>query len=172
MGRLPGRATTRWALAAAAIGVTAVTAACGSQQPGSGSSGGSPAPGQPSASHCSATPHTSAAHTVTLSGKDNGTVLCVKQGTFLAIYLQGTAARKWSPIRASSRALQPLANGRLMLKLGVTGGFFKAAHPGVAAVTSSRPSCPSPGGGFPASASSGPRCRMGTVFHVTFVISS
>lgn len=170
MSRLPERGTARYALAAAVIGAAAVTAACGSQ-PGSGSSAGSPPAGQPHPGHCSATPASSAAHTVTVSGKDNGTVLCVRKGTFIAIYLQGTPARRWSPIRPSSRALQPLANGRLMLKVGMTGGFFKAAHPGVAAVTSSRASCPSPGAASPPTASSGPRCRMGTVFHVTFVIS-
>jgi hypothetical protein len=35
----------------------------------------------------------------------------------------------------------PRANGHLMVALGVTGGYFVAAKPGVASITSSRNPC-------------------------------
>ena len=167
MRRLPGPGSARNILAAAAAGVALVTAACGTQQAGSGGGAGAGSPsggGQPAASQCSATAAASADRMVNLSNKDNGKVLCVRQGSVVAIYLQGTAARRWGPIRAESGLLQPAATGRGMLKLGVTGGFFKAAHPGVATVTSSLPSCTG-------TATSGPHCKMGQVFHLTLVIS-
>ena len=167
MRRLPGPGPVRNVLAAAAVGATLVTAACGTQHAGSGASAGSGSPsggGQPAASQCSATAAANADHMVNLSNKDNGQVLCVRQGTVVAIYLQGTPARRWAPIRAASPLLQPAATGRGMLKLGVTGAFFKAAHPGVATVTSSLPSCSG-------TATSGPHCKMGQVFHLTLVIS-
>ncbi len=169
MRRLPGPGSARNILAAAVVGATLAMAACGTQQAGSGggagSGAGSPsAGGQAAARQCSATAAANADHMVNLSNRDNGKVLCVRQGSVVAIYLQGTPARRWGPIRAESGLLQPAATGRGMLKLGVTGGFFKAAHPGVATVTSSMPSCTG-------MATSGPHCKMGQVFHLTLVIS-
>jgi hypothetical protein len=57
------------------------------------------------------------------------------------IYLRGTRAVKWAALKSSSAAVVPRANGHLALALGVTGGYFVAARPGVAAITSSRSPC-------------------------------
>jgi hypothetical protein len=166
MRRLPGPGYARNVLAAAVVGGALVTAACGAQHAGSGGAAGSPpgAASQPSAAQCSATVAASAGQMVSLSNKDNGKVLCVRKGTVVAIYLQGSPTRRWAPIHAASSLLQPAATGRGMLKLGVTGGFFRATGPGVATVTSSLPSCAGP-------ATSGPHCKMGQVFRLTLVIS-
>lgn len=169
MGRMPGPGSARHVLAAAVIGAAAVTAGCGAQHPGQGAGSGQPAAAQPSASSCHATAATTAARTVTFSSRDNGKVRCIRQGTTVAVYLQGTPTRRWAPIRSTSAALTPVANGRLMLKLGVTGAFFKAVHPGVATVISSLPSCEAQRGSF--TPGTGPRCRMGTVFHLKLVVT-
>lgn len=173
MGRMPGPGSARAILAAVLAAAAAVTAACGSTHAGQGASGTgaqstrSPA-ARASATGC-ATPSTSAGRMLAFGTGDNGKVLCVAKGTTFAIYLQGTAARRWAPIRTASPALQPVVNGHLMLKLGTTGAFFRAVAPGVATVVSSLPSCGSQAGGAPAT--SGPRCKMGTAFHLTLVVT-
>jgi hypothetical protein len=164
MRRLPGPGSVRYVLAAAAVGATLATAACGSQHTGSGSGSQSGDAAQPSAAQCSATAAATAGQMVSLSNKDNGKVLCVRRGTVVAIYLQGSPARRWAPIHSASALLQPAVTGRGMLKLGVTGGFFKATRAGVATVTSSLPSCTG-------TATSGPHCKMGQVFRLTLVVS-
>lgn len=173
MGMRRGPATTGAALAAVVIGACALTAACGNGQPGrsGGGAGGGPSGGH--AAGCTATPRAAAGQLVTVSNRDNGKVLCVSKGTTVAVYLQGTPARRWGPIHTSSPsspALTPVASGRLMLKVGETGAFFKAVRPGVARVTSSLPSCK---GGAPAAATAEPGgtpCKMGMVFHLTLVV--
>lgn len=165
MDRMPGRGIAGGVVA---VVIGAAVTACGTAQAGPGGAGTQPASGRAVA--CSAPPASAAGHSLTLSKQDNGKTLCVSTGTTVAIYLQGTAARRWSPIHTASPALKPVANGRLMLKLGVTGAFFKAVKPGVATVTSSLASCPG-GGEFGGTASpSGAHCRMGTVFRVTLVV--
>jgi hypothetical protein len=133
-------------LAAAVIGVSALTAACGQQQTGSaaGGSSGSPAPpsGPPAAAACgSATPTAPAHRTLTLGAGDNGRSFCIRPGTGVLVYLRGTPTHKWDPLKSSSAAMVPTANGHLALVLGVTGGYFVASHPGVAAITSTRNPC-------------------------------
>jgi hypothetical protein len=147
-------------LAAAVIGVSALAAACGQQPAGSASgSSGSPAPstGPPAAAVCGdATPTSPPDRTLTLSASDNGRSFCIKPGTGVLIYLRGTSAVKWAVLKSSSAAMVPRANGHLILALGVTGGYFVAAQPGVAAITSARSPCgphttpnPSPGPATP-----------------------
>jgi hypothetical protein len=133
-------------LAAAVIGASALAAACGQQQAGSAASGSSssPAPSTapPAAAACgSATPTAPANRTLTLNTGDNGRSFCIRPGTGVLVYLKGTPQRKWDALRASSAAMAPAANGHLALALGVTGGYFVAAHPGVAAITSTRSPC-------------------------------
>jgi hypothetical protein len=133
-------------LAAAVIGVSALTAACGQQKAGSAASGssGSPAPpsGPPAAAACgSATPTAPPHRTLTLSAGDNGRSFCIRPGTGVLVYLRGTPTLKWAVLKSSSSAMVPTANGHLALALGVTGGYFVASHPGVAAITSRRNAC-------------------------------
>jgi hypothetical protein len=149
------------------IGASALVSACGAVHAGGGGSGSpEPSGGHASAISCSATP-AAPAHSLRLGMSDNGKVLCVAKGTTVAVFLQGTETRRWAPIRTVSAALQPVANGQLMLRLGETAAFFKAVAPGVATVVSSLPSCQPAGGASPA----GPGCKMGTVFHLTLVVT-
>jgi hypothetical protein len=132
--------------AAAVIGLSALTTACGQQPAGPAMSGSSasaaPSTGAPAAAACgAATPTSPPARTLTLSTGDSGRAFCVKPGTGVLIYLRGTPALKWAALKSSSPALVPKANGHLALALGVTGGYFVAAQPGTAAITSSRSPC-------------------------------
>ena len=162
--------------AAAVIGVSALTAACGQQPSGSAMSGssGSPAPstGAPAAAACGAAMPTSPpGHVLTLRAGDTGRSFCVKPGTGVLIYLKGTPELKWAALRSSSAALVPRANGHLALALGVTGGYFVAAQPGVAAITSSRSSC-HPGASGSPSAGNGTTCGTTGTFRVTVRVVS
>jgi hypothetical protein len=132
--------------AVAVIGMSALTAACGQHRAGPAAAGssGSPAPsaGSPAAAACgAATPTSPPDRTLTLSAGDSGRSFCVTPGTGVLIYLRGTAAVKWTALKSSSAAMVSRANGHLMLALGVTGGYFVAARPGAAAITSSRSPC-------------------------------
>lgn len=139
MGRGAGSGFARHVVAVMVTGAAVAVAGCGSQQAAGGGQASQPAPA--STSHC-ARPAPAAGHMLTLGRHDDGKVICVARGTTVGIYLQGTPARRWSPIRTASPALKPVPNGRLMLKVGETGAFFKAVSSGVATVTSSRPGGP------------------------------
>ena len=162
--------------AAVVIGVSALTAACGQQSAGSATSGssGTPAPstGAPAVAACgAATPTSPPGHVLTLRAGDTGRSFCVKPGTGVLIYLKGTPELKWAALRSSSAALVPRANGHLALALGVTGGYFVAAQPGVAAITSSRSSC-HPGASGSPSAGNGTTCGTTGTFRVTVRVVS
>lgn len=139
MGRGPGSRLVTRGLAAVVTSLALATAACGSQHAGSGGSSPQPSTGQSGSGSCTATPAVTAGHMLSFGKHDDGKVVCVAKGATVGIYLQGTPARRWSPIRTASPALKPVPNGRLMLRVGVTGAFFKAVSSGVATVTSSRP---------------------------------
>jgi len=133
-------------LAAAVIGVSALATACGQQQAGPAASGpsGSPAPSTapPAAAACgSATPTAPPNRTLTLGTGDNGRSFCIRPGIGVLVYLRGTPQLKWDALKSSSAVMVPKANGHLALALGVTGGYFVAAHPGEAAITSTRNPC-------------------------------
>jgi len=133
-------------LAAAVVGVSALATACGQQQagPAAGGSSSSPAPATapPAAAACgSATPTAPPKRTLTLHVGDNGRSFCIRPGVGVLVYLKGTPHLKWEALKSSSAAMAPAANGHLILALGVTGGYFVAAHPGVAAITSTRSPC-------------------------------
>jgi hypothetical protein len=133
-------------LTAAVIGVSALAAACGQQQAGPVASGPSsshtPSTAPPAAAACgSATPTAPPHRTLTLGAGDNGRSFCIRQGIGVLVYLKGTPHLKWDALKSSSAAMAPTANGHLALALGVTGGYFVAAHPGVAAITSTRSPC-------------------------------
>jgi hypothetical protein len=142
-------------LAAMIIGGPGLTAACGQQQAAVLAPAGSPAP------RCTA-PASPQAVTLTIKNADNGQVRCAGIGEHVLVYLSGTPAHKWGPIHSSSKALTPEANGRLALKVGLTGAFFAATHPGTASITSTRSTCQR-------GASTG--CGTSMVFHVTVVVS-
>ena len=88
----------------------------------------SPVPGDPGAASCGSAAPPIALITITYA--DNGRTLCVRHGTAVQVYLKGTPTNRWSPIHASNDVLTPHAHGRLLLKLGVTGASFLAAHRG------------------------------------------
>lgn len=133
-------------------GAPFLIAACGQQPspsagPDATSSTASPAAtssgsASPGTSGCSgaATPAQSGG-TLTVTADDNGKTLCVRTGTAVLVFLHGSAASRWKPIKVSSPALAPHPNPAFTLALWVTGGSFLAAQPGTAVVTSSRPAC-------------------------------
>jgi hypothetical protein len=162
--------------AAAVIGLSALTAACGQQTAGSGTGGssGSPAPSTaaPAAAACgAASPTSPPGHVLTLGAGDTGRSFCVKPGTGVLVYLRGTPELKWAALKSSSESLVPRANGHLALALGVTGGYFVAAQPGVAAITSSRSPCHLQA---PASPPAGnqKKCGITQTFRVTVRVAS
>ncbi|HUZ36458.1 MAG TPA: hypothetical protein VMV17_09020 [Streptosporangiaceae bacterium] len=133
--------------AAVTIVAVAVTAGCGQQRPGSSTSGpGSPA-GTPSAGPVApagcggAVPTSPPDRTLTLTASDSGRSFCIRPGTGVLIYLKGTRSLMWTALKSSSGALVPRPNGHLMLALGVTGGYFVAVKPGLAAISSERSPC-------------------------------
>jgi hypothetical protein len=134
-------------LAAAIIGAAAMISGCGQQH---GVAAGSPEATPPAAAALSGGSPGAVCHgggsavggrSLTVTSVDNGQSFCVPRGAAVAVYLKGTAARKWAPIHTSSAVLTPSANGALTLALGVTGASFTAAQPGTAVITSSRPLC-------------------------------
>lgn len=114
------------------VGAAALTAACG--QRAATAAGASAACGP-------ATPTAPPDRTLTLTVSDNDRSFCVKVGTGVLVYLKGTPTSKWAALRSDSTAMVPRGNGHLMLALGVTGGYFVAVRPGLAAITSSRSPC-------------------------------
>jgi hypothetical protein len=158
-------------LAAAVIGVSALAAACG-QQAGPAASGPSssavPSTAPPAAAACgSATPTAPPNRTLTLSAGDSGRSFCIRPGIGVLVYLKGTPQLKWDALKSTSAAMVPAANGHLALALGVTGGYFVAAHPGVAALTSTRSPC-GPQATPTGPTSSNPRkCGITQTFKVT-----
>jgi hypothetical protein len=136
--------------------VASLTAACGQAQPTV------PTTARTHATSCP-TKHTNpAGSTLTIKNADNGRILCATVGERVLVFLTGTMARKWSPIKADSAALTPAASGELALRVGVTGASFIAAHPGSARISSARVGCKH-------TAAAG-RCTSMT-FHATVVIS-
>jgi hypothetical protein len=169
-------------LASAAFALTAcgshVAGAAGGSSSASSSPGGSgpptaappTSPGSPGTGPTASPPVGTCGTTVkpaptgsvlTLSNRDNADTFCVPVGQQVTIFLNGSPTRLWSTIRSDSSSLGPSVNGRLMLRLGVTGAAFQAVHPGVAHLTSARTVC-----------SSGPvHCDALAEFQVTVVIS-
>ena len=143
-------------LTALIIGASGLaTTACGQRQPAAH------AAGRPPATACAAgssPPST----TLTISNADNGQVRCITVGAHVLVYLSGTLARKWAPIHADQGVLRPEANGRLALKIGVTGAFYAAVRPGTTRLTSTQSICQQAG-------SDG--CGAPNDFHVTVIVS-
>ena len=157
-------------LTAAIISAAAVITGCGQQHPGSGAA--APAPSA-SRSHpvvaCANAAPAAQPSKLTITAADNGRSFCVTRGTSVTVFLKGTQARKWSPIRASSTVLQPRANGEFTLPIGVTGASFAAVQPGTAIISSGQPACGPPNG----SSSSGSgtlECGAILVFRVTVTV--
>ena len=130
---------------------------------------GTPAPGAsspPGTAHCGMRPMPGAGGAqpvtgvLTLGNQDNGGTFCVRPGERVMVYLRGTLARQWAPIRSDSAALAAVPSGTLSLPVGVTGAAFLAARPGAAHLTSDRAVC-----------SSGPvRCDALLAFRVTVIV--
>lgn len=170
------------ALAAVALGAVVLASGCGQQHAGtpagpplSASSSAapmpSPGPGDPgTAATCGSAAPPLALITITYA--DNGRTLCVRRGTAVQVYLQGTATNRWSAIRASNDVLTPHANGRLMLKLGETGASFLAAHPGIATIRSFQQPCgPNETPGNAAAQSGTLECGVIIAFHATVKVT-
>jgi hypothetical protein len=158
--------------AAVIIVVAGLVAGCGQQHAGS-SAGGSASVTAPPKDCGRATPTVPPKNTLDIANSDNGASLCVMRGTRVIVLLKGAPTDKWSPIKVSSAALAPHANGRLMLERGVTGASFVAARPGTAVLTSVRAVCGSSvsSGSTPSSSPGTVRCMAEIAFRVSVVVS-
>jgi hypothetical protein len=159
-------------LTAAIIGAAAVITGCGQQHPGNGAAAPAPSasPSHPVVACANAAPAAQPSK-LTITAADNGRSFCVTRGTSVVVFLRGTQARKWSPIRASSTVLRPHANGEFTLTIGVTGASFVAVRPGTAIISSGQPACgPSspPKGSSPGSGTL--ECGAILVFRVTVTV--
>lgn len=153
------------------IMVAAVVAGCGQQHAG-GNAGAAPVTAPPS--DCGqASPTVPPKNTLAIVNRDNGASLCVMRGTHVLVLLKGSPSHKWGPVKVSSTALAPRANGHLMLARGVTGASFIAARPGVAVITSVRPVCGSSvsPGGTGSSPPGAVTCDAELAFRVSVVVS-
>jgi hypothetical protein len=164
---MPTRPVLRAAVLAAAL-LTAAGCASNAATPPAGPSPASPGPASQSPSAASPsptatptitpggplasrTPSGSCANhsvpgpggTITLHGSSNGGTFCVSIGQRVLVQLDSKPSRMWSPIRSDSKALVSLAYGHLMLRVGETGAFFAAVHPGIVHLSSARPVCTS-----------------------------
>lgn len=158
-------------LATVIIGAAAVITGCGQQHSGSGAA--APAPSA-SPSHsvvaCANTAPAAQPSKLTITAADNGRSFCVTRGTSVTVFLKGTQARKWSPIRASSPVLRPHANTEFTLPIGVTGASFVAVQPGTAIISSGQPACGPPTGGSSSSGSGTLECGAILEFRVTVTV--
>ncbi len=163
---MPSRSLERVLGAVALItGLALGAAACGSQAAG-------PSAGGPAASTASASPTAPgtcagnakpapSGSTLTLGSRDNGSTFCLRMGQQVLVYLHGSPAHMWAPVRSDSSALRPSPNGSFTLMRGVTGAAFVATRPSTVHLTSARPACI----GKPV------RCDAMIAFHVTIVIA-
>lgn len=157
MNRLNGGRMNRLNMAAAGIAALLIaTAGCGQQHAPQGA-GRSPAP-----VNCVRPTLAGRAKVFSITQQDNGKTYCVTVGTGILVFLRGTLTRKWAPIHPGSGAIAPRPSGMMSLAIGVTGGFFRALHPGEATLTSVRSPCHAAGTG----------CPPGSSFKVTVLVSA
>jgi hypothetical protein len=167
--------TVQMSVAAVVLGTMTAIAGCGQTGPnasGAAGAGGSSSPAASPSSSPSGAITVSGKH-LTLSAAQNGNVYIMQVGTSLFVYLRGTPAQMWTPIRSSSDSLRPSASGRLALMLGETGASFVAAAPGTAVISSTRPLCTSPGGTMsPGDSAPGGSAHCGVIesYRVTVVV--
>lgn len=136
-------------------GATGLTAACSQPQPTAPTTAGT------AARSCPAAPESLTGTTLIIKNADNGRILCAAVGERVLVFLAGTMAHKWSPIKADSAALAPAASGDLTLRVGVTGASFMAEHPGSAEISSVKLGCKH---------STAAGCSMPITFHATVIV--
>lgn len=100
---------------------------------------------------------------VTITEADGGRSVCVTTGSTVDVVLHGSAEQRWSPVEENGQALRVRVSGKGSLPVGVTAAYFSTAEPGSAALTSSRPVCPSP-------AANGVSCMARVSFEVTVTV--
>jgi len=126
--------------------------------PGAGSAGGSGTGGGTDA----ACPKGVQRGEVTVTEVDNHTSVCLSKGTRLDVYLHARMDQQWSKPTPQLAVLQPTANGRGALAIGVTAGFFTAASTGQTRVTAQLAPCKGP--------KPGPACDAVELFEITVTV--
>jgi hypothetical protein len=99
---------------------------------------------------------------VTVTELDNGTAVCLARGSKLDVYLRAKLDQRWTQPTPDRAILQPYANGRAALQVGVTAGFFTAASSGQAHVTAQLAPCRGP--------KPGPACEAIELFTLTVTV--
>ncbi|MFJ4847770.1 MULTISPECIES: hypothetical protein [unclassified Streptomyces] len=115
-------------LTAAAVAALVLTACGGTaQQPGDGpATGVKPCPTR-----------------LDLTAADTGRTLCVSTGATVRVTLDGTADRPWSPVTLKGGALRA-GNAGIGAPRGDAIAAYRAAAPGTARLTATRPLCAQP----------------------------
>jgi hypothetical protein len=71
----------------------------------------------------------------------NRKTICVRVGTPMDVYLQGTRSQPWREPVATGHALTGIPNGAFSLPVGVAAASYAAVRPGQALIPSVRPPC-------------------------------
>jgi hypothetical protein len=142
---------------AVAMGALVITG-CGARTTAAGP------PGNPVPSRCVTPKLTAPGKTFTITEKDSGKTYCVIAGTKMFVFLHSSPSRMWSPIHASSAALQPQPSGIFTLARGVTAAHYLAARLGRTTVESRRVPC------HPTTEANHATCGAANVFRVTILI--
>lgn len=80
--------------------------------------------------------------TVSVTNADNHGSFCVLRGTGIFVFLEKVTPALWTPVQASSAAVERRPSGVMSLTRGETGAFFEATEVGTARLTSFEPRCP------------------------------
>jgi len=159
IGLLPAACSVAGSPTAAPGGSASGPAAESPTGPVAGPSGADGSSGGRSAAGC---PHGVRSGQVTLSETDNHTAVCLTRGSTLEIYLHARTGEQWSRPTPELPVLQPTANGKGALQIGVTAGFFTAASTGQTRVTAQLVPCRGP--------KPGPACDVVELFEVTVTV--
>ena len=108
----------------------------------------------------------------------NRKTICVRVGTHMDVYLQGTRSQPWQEPVATGHVLTGIPNGAFSLPVGVTAASYAAVRPGKSLITSVRPPCTGSRAGKNELEPSGPVpghpirvCAPDRVFVVTIIVT-
>lgn len=108
----------------------------------------------------------------------NRKTICLRVGTHMDVYLQGTRSQPWQEPVATGHVLTGIPNGAFSLPVGVTAASYAAVRPGKSLITSVRPPCTGSRAGKNELEPSGPVpghpirvCAPDRVFVVTIIVT-
>jgi hypothetical protein len=119
-----------------------------------------------------------AGKSLVLTLASNRKTICVRVGTHMDVYLQGTRSQPWQEPVAAGHVLTGVPNGTFSLPAGLTAASYAAVRPGKSLITSVRPPCTGSLAGKNELEPSGPVpghpirvCAPSRVFVVTIIVT-